>query len=311
MKDLKVIFMGTPDFSVPVLDALIKNTNVVMVVTQPDKLVGRKRELTPTPVKRLAVENNIEVFQPTKIREDYERIIDVNPDIIVTCAYGQIIPKTLLDLPKYGCINVHASLLPKYRGGAPIHKCLIDGEDKTGITIMYMDEGMDTGDMISRAEYIINECDNVGTLHEKLSLIGADLLIETLPSIIAGSCKRIKQNESDASYARVIKREDERLDFNKTSKEILNHIRGLNPWPLANLELDGLEIKVFEAYSEENDSDKNPGEIIDIKKDAIGIKSSDGIVYITKIKPFGKREMLVRDYLNGIDKNSLIGKVVE
>lgn len=311
MKDLKVVFMGTPDFSVPVLDALIKNTNVIMVVTQPDKLVGRKKELTPTPVKRFALENNIEVFQPIKIREDYERIMEVNPDIIVTCAYGQIVPKVILDLPKYGCINVHASLLPKYRGGAPIHKCLIDGEDKTGVTIMYMAEGLDTGDMISKAEYIINEYDNVGTLHEKLSLIGADLLIETLPSIIDGTCARIKQNDDESSYASVIKREDERLDFNKTSKEILNHIRGLNPWPLANLELDGLEIKVFEAYSEKNDSTKTNGEIIDIKKDAIGIKTDDGIVYITKIKPFGKKEMFVRDYLNGIDKNKLIGKIVK
>ena len=311
MKDLKVVFMGTPDFSVPVLDALIKNTNVVLVVTQPDKLVGRKKELTASPIKKLAIENNIEVFQPAKIREDYQEIIEKNPDIIITCAYGQIIPKVLLDLPKLGCVNVHASLLPKYRGGAPIHRCLINGDDKTGITIMYMDEGMDTGDIIKKREYIIKEEDNVGTLHDKLSVIGAELLIETLPSIIDGSRERIKQNDEEATIARVIKREDERLDFNNTNREILNHIRGLNPWPLAHIKIDGLEVKVLEAYAEEYNKDKTNGEIVEIKKDAIGIKSTDGIVYITKIKPFGKKVMSVKDYLNGIDKNKLYGKVVD
>ncbi len=311
MKDLKVVFMGTPDFSVPVLDALIKNTNVIMVVTQPDKLVGRKKELTASPVKRLALENNIEVFQPTKIREDYQEILNINPDIIITCAYGQIIPKILLDCPKYGCVNVHASLLPKYRGGAPIHKCLIDGEEKTGITVMFMDEGMDTGDMISKAEYVIQDEDNVGTLHDKLSVLGANLLIETLPSIINGTCERIKQNPEEATIARVIKREDERLVFDKTSRELLNQIRGLNPWPLAYITINDLEIKVLEAYSEEYDSYDCSGEIVDVRKDAIGIKTDDGIIYITKIKPFGKKIMFVKDYLNGIDKKSLLGKLVD
>jgi len=311
MKDLKVIFMGTPDFSVPVLETLIKNTNVIMVVTQPDKLVGRKKELTASPIKKVALENNIEVFQPSKIKEEYERVINAKPDIIITCAYGQIIPKTVLDAPKYGCINVHASLLPKYRGGAPIHKCLINGEEKTGVTIMYMDEGMDTGDMIKKREYKILDTDNVGILHDKLSVIGAELLIETLPSIIDGTCERIKQDDKEATFASVIKREDEKIDFTKTSKEILNQIRGLNPWPLAYISIEDLEMKVFEAYKEECDVDEYPRTIVNIKKDAIGIKSKDGIIYITKIKPFGKKEMLVRDYLNGINKEELIGKVVD
>lgn len=311
MKDLKVVFMGTPDFSVPVLEALIKNTNVAMVVTQPDKYVGRKKELTASPVKKVALENDIKVFQPSKIKEDYQEILEINPDIIITCAYGQIIPKVILDCPKHGCVNVHASLLPKYRGGAPIHKCLIDGEEVTGITVMYMDEGMDTGDMISKVEYKILDSDNVGTLHDKLSVLGAKLLIDTLPSIIDGTCNRVKQNDEEATIARVIKREDERLDFNKTNKEILNHIRGLNPWPLANIILDDLEIKVISAYKEDNSSNKESGEIIDLKKDAIGIKSLDGIVYVTEIKPFGKKQMLVRDYLNGIKKEDLLGKKVK
>lgn len=311
MKDLKVVFMGTPDFAVPVLDALIKNTNVVLVVTQPDKLVGRKKELRPSPIKKIAIENNIVVFQPNKIREDYQTIVDIKPDIIITCAYGQIIPKVLIDLPKLGCVNVHASLLPKYRGGAPIHRCLINGDDKTGITIMYMDEGMDTGDIIKKREYIIKETDNVGILHDNLSQIGAELLIETLPSIINGTCDRIKQNDEEATIARVIKREDERLDFNLSSDDVINRIRGLNPWPLAHLILEGLEVKVIEAYKEECNNNITPGKIVDIRKDAIGIKSADGIVYITKIKPFGKKEMLVRDYLNGVNKENLYGKVVD
>lgn len=311
MKDLKVVFMGTPDFSVPVLDALIKNTNVIMVVTQPDKLVGRKKELTASPVKKLALENNIRIFQPNKIREEYSAILDAKPDIIITCAYGQIIPKVILDVPRYGCVNVHASLLPKYRGGAPIHKCLIDGEEVTGITIMYMDEGMDTGDIIKKAEYKIEDNDNVGTLHDKLSIIGANLLIETLPSIIQGTCERIKQDDNAATIARVIKREDERLDFTKCSQEVINHIRGLNPWPLANLLLNDTEIKVINAYKEETSSNFIAGTIIDLRKDAIGIKTKDGIVYITEIKPFGKKQMSVKDYLNGINKNELIGKIVK
>ena len=201
MKNLKVVFMGTPEFAVGVLDALIKETDVRLVVSQPDKMVGRKKELKSTPVKLKALENNIEVFQPNKIREDYQRIVQINPDIIITCAYGQIIPKALLDLPKLGCINVHASLLPKLRGGAPIHKCLIDGYSKTGITIMYMDEKMDSGDIISQEEYVIKEDDNVGKLHDILSNIGAELLIKTLPSIINKTNKRIKQNEAEVTYA--------------------------------------------------------------------------------------------------------------
>jgi len=311
MKDIKVVYMGTPDFSLEPLKILIEKTNVVLVVTKPDAYIGRKKVLTPSPVKKLAMEHNIPVVTPESIKKEYQSIIDVEPDLVVTCAYGKIIPKVILDYPKYGCVNIHASLLPKYRGSAPIQWALINGEEETGITLMYMDEGMDTGDMIKKAEYKISEYDNVGTLHEKLSLIGADLLIETLPSIIAGTCERIKQNDDEATIARVIKREDEKLNFMDTSREIVNRIRGLNPWPLAYILIDGQEVKVLEAYIEEYDGYDCPGEIIDIRKDAIGIKSNDGIVYITKIKPFGKKIMLVRDYLNGVDKNSLLGKVVD
>lgn len=305
MKNLKVVFMGTPEFAVPVLQELIDNTNVILVVSQPDKKVGRKQILTPTPIKEKALEYNIEVFQPTKIKEDYQRIIDLNPDIIITCAYGQIIPNELLEFPKLGCINVHASLLPKLRGGAPIHKALIYGEEKTGITIMYMDEKMDSGDIITQEEYIINDKDNVGTLHDKLSAMGAKLLIDTLPSILNKTNKRIKQNIDEVTYAYNVTREEEHIDFNKPCREIFNQVRGLNPWPLANMIIDDKEIKVIECNYILKDIN-NAGCIVDITKDSIGISCLDGIIYITKIKPFGKKIMDVKDYLNGINKDELI-----
>ena len=299
--------MGTPEFAVPVLKGLIDNYEVVLVVTQPDKIVGRKKELTSSPVKKLATQNNIPVFQPTKIRTDYEVVINTKADIIITCAFGQIIPKEILDYPRLGCINVHASLLPKLRGGAPIHKAIIDGYEKTGITIMYMDQNMDTGDIISQREYTISDTDNVGLLHELLSKIGCELLLETIPNIIEGKNERIKQNDEEATYAYNIKREDEHLDFNNKALAIYNKIRGLNPWPLANILINDEEIKVLDAYYELNSNKKEFGFINEIRSDAIGISSNDGTVYLTKIKPFGKKEMPVKDYLNGIDKNKLIG----
>ncbi len=305
---IKTIFMGTPDFAVPILEALIKNTEVVLVVTQPDKLVGRKKEIKSSPVKIAALKNNIPVFQPLKIREDYEIIKEYNPDLIVTCAYGQILPKEVLDIPRLGAINVHASLLPKYRGGAPIHHAIINGDEKTGITIMYMDVGMDSGDIIEIREIPILETDNVEVLHDKLSRLGSELLNEVLPSIINKTNKRIKQNEAEVTYAPTIKREDEHLDFRLSAKEVYNKVRGLNSWPLANMMLDGEEIKVIEGYIGENAH--KPGEIVDIKKDALGISCKDQIFYITKIKPAGKKVMMVRDYLNGKSKESLLHKSV-
>ena len=309
MKDLKVIFMGTPDFAVPILDALIKNTNVILVVTQPDKLVGRKQVLTPPPIKKLALENSIDIFQPTNIKKDYQTILDKKPDIIITCAYGQLIPKELLLTPKLGCINVHASLLPKLRGGAPIHKALIDGYEKTGVTIMYMDEKMDNGDIISTSSCDIEDTDNVGILHDKLSIMGRDLLLDTLPSIINGTSKRMKQNDSEVTYAYNIKREEEHIDFNKSCTEIYNQVRGLNPWPLAYMIINENEMKVLECNYVLNKTN-NTGVIVDIKKDAIGVSAKDGVIYITKIKPFGKKIMSVKDYLNGISKEDLVNKKV-
>ena len=301
MKDLKVIFMGTPEFCLPVLDSLIKNTNVSLVVSQPDKLVGRKKILTPTPVKSLALENNIEVFQPLKIREDYKRIIELNPDIIITCAYGQIIPKEILNCPKYGCINVHASLLPYLRGGAPIQHAIIDGYTKTGITIMYMDEAMDTGDIIASREITINKDDTYGSIYTKLQEVAPSLLIEVLPSIINKTNKRIKQDNSIATYAWNIKREEEHIDFNRKGLEIDSLVRGLNPIPYANTIINNIEYKVVSGYFVP-DNKVTPNKIV-ITKNMLGITCLDGIYYITEIKPAGKKVMAIKDFLNGIRIN--------
>ena len=307
---LKIVFMGTPDFAVPILEGLIKNYEVVLVVSQPDKKVGRKQILTPTPVKSKALEYGISVFQPVNIKEDYQRIIDAKPDIIITCAYGQIIPKSLLDYPEYGCINVHASLLPKLRGGAPIHMAIIDDYDKTGITIMYMDVKMDSGDIISQEETKILDSDNLEILHDRLSLMGVELLLKTLPSIFNKTNKRIKQNINEVTFAYNIKREEEHIDFNKTSRQVFNLIRGLNPVPGANFILDNEEFKVYNSRIGTSKNETS-GKIINIYKDGIGVSTLDGEIILTEVKPAGKKRMLVRDYLNGIDKNNLLGKVIK
>src|SRR5690554_6109246 len=245
--------MGTLDFAVNILQVLIDSEySVVGVVTQPDRLVGRKKVLTPPPVKKLALENNISVFQPERIKNNYKQVIDWHPDIIITCAYGQIIPKELLELPEYKAINVHASLLPKYRGGAPIHRAIIDGEKETGISIMYMDEKMDEGNIISQEKIEIKKDYNVGTLHDKLSLIGAKLLMETLPSIFSNTNKSIKQDNAKATYAYNIKPEDEKIIWDKNSEQIYNQIRGLNPWPGAYTLLDNKRVKVYKSIEVSN-----------------------------------------------------------
>ena len=241
-----------------------------------------------------------------KIREDYERILDVKPDIIITCAYGQIIPKILLDTPKYKAINVHASLLPKLRGGSPLHKCLIDGYTETGITIMYMDAQMDSGDIIKQRSIKITDEDNVGTIHDKLSVLGSELLIETLPSIFNGTNDRIKQDESEVTFAYNIKREEEKIDFNKTARDVFNQVRGLYPFPVAYTVINNEIVKICECKIGE----KNSGEISTISNlynDGIGVMCKDKEVIITRLKPSGKKEMSAKDYLNGKRNEKLLG----
>lgn len=308
MNKPRVIFMGTPIFATNILKALIDNTQVELVVSQKDKYVGRKHVLTPSPVKEMAESYGIKVFTPDRIRDDYEIIKEINPDLIVTCAYGQILPEEVLNASKIASINVHASLLPKYRGGAPIHRAIMNGDDKTGITIMYMDKGMDSGDIIKEESIKIEDSDNLETLSLKLSKLGSRLLIEVIPSIMNGTNDRIKQNEDEVTFANIITKEDELLDFNKTSKEIFNHIRALNPNPGAYFTLGDDIIKVYESRI--SDSKGEPGKINNIYKDGLGIGTKDGEIVITMIKPAGKKLMPMKDYLNGKNKKELIGRKV-
>lgn len=307
---LRIVFMGTPEFSVPVLEALIENYQVVGVVTQPDKEVGRHHEIKPTPVKEVALKHKISVFQPQKIKKEYQDILDLKADLIVTCAYGQMIPKEILEAPQYGCINVHASLLPKLRGGAPIHRAIINNEARTGVTIMYMVEKMDAGDILAQIDTPIYKDDNVGTLHDRLSNLGAKLLIETIPDLVSGNIKPIPQKEEEVTYAWNIKREEEKIDFNKRTIDIYNQIRGLNPWPGGYALLEGKVVKIYEArISDSFFTTKKNGEIGKIYEDGIGISTKDGEIIVTKLQPDGKRKMLAKEYLNGVHEEDLLGKV--
>jgi methionyl-tRNA formyltransferase len=311
MNDIRVVFMGTPVFAVPILEALIKEYNVVGVVTQPDSNLGNVVRYSP--IKELALKNNIKVLQPENIKSEFYEVIELKPDIVITCAYGQIIPMEILKYPKYGCINVHASLLPELRGGAPIHRAIINGYSKTGITIMYMEEKMDTGDIISQAETNITDEDNVGTLHDRLSILGRDLLMETFPKIISGDINPIKQDSSKATYAWNIKREDEKIDFEKSKREVFNKIRGLNPWPGAYCIFDGKICKVWNSRIGEGYYSNNiNGEIVKIYDDGIGVKVEGGEIVLTEIQLEGKKRMPMKEFLNGIqNKESLIGKILE
>ncbi len=296
----KILFMGTASFSKAVLLKLIENKyDVIGVVTQPDRYVGRKKVLTFPEVKTVALEHDIPVYQPENIKKDYQELLDLNPDIVITAAYGQIIPEVILEMAPLKAINVHASLLPQYRGGAPVHQAIIDGNEKTGVTIMYMVKKMDAGNIISQAEVVIGENETTGELYDRLSDVGAELLIETLPSIIAGTNQSIPQDESLVTYAPVINRDKEFISFNKDSKAVFNQVRGLNPWPGGYAKFDEKNIKIWLGRYDDNDSGKKPGEIVAITKDAIAVACASGIFHITDFQIPGKKRMAVKDYLNG------------
>ena len=311
MKNLKVVFMGTPTFSVPILEKLIEETNVILVISQPDREKDRKGNVLPTPIKLLAQEHNIEVYQPARIKEEYQKIIDTSPDIIITCAYGQIIPEVILKCPKYGYINVHGSLLPKLRGGAPIHHAIINGDKYTGITIMYMDKKMDSGDIISQEKIEILEEDNLDTLYEKMSHLGANLLMKTLPSIISETNDRIKQDENQVTFGYNITKEEERLDFTNKSLDIHNRIRGLSSTPGAYCLLENKRLKVYKSSITNETSNKEPGTIIGIDKTGIAISTKDNVIKLTDIKLEGKKRCLINDFINGIKIEDYIGKVLK
>ncbi len=303
--------MGTPAFSAPILRMLHEEGyDVAAVVTQPDRPVGRKKVLTPPPVKEEALVLGIPVIQPEKLRgsQELQDILALKPDLIVTAAFGQILPKELLDAPELGCINVHASLLPHYRGGAPIHQAIIDGQAKTGITIMYMAEKLDAGDIISQREIAIEETDHTGGMFEKLSNVGRELLKETLPSIIARTNERIVQNEDDVTYARNISREQELMDWNNEARTLYNQVRGLHPWPVAYTTFEGANFKVWWAKLGETVTTATPGEVINIAKDHFEVATGDGnTLAFYDVQPAGKKRMTAEEFLRGTGSKLQIG----
>ncbi|TLS37317.1 methionyl-tRNA formyltransferase [Pseudalkalibacillus caeni] len=301
---LSIVFMGTPDFAVPVLNRLIKDGfHIAGVVTQPDRPKGRKRVLTPPPVKVAAEDHNIPILQPEKVKqpEEYQKILALKPDLIVTAAFGQILPKALLDFPEYGCINVHASLLPEFRGGAPIHYSILKGKKETGVTIMYMVEKLDAGDIISQVKVPIEEEDHVGTLHDKLSVAGAELLSETIPKLIDGEVSPQKQNEDEVTFSPNIKREEEEINWSESGESIYNQIRGLHPWPVAYTSLDGKTLKVW--WGEKvllKSASSVPGTVTGVEENGVIVSTgNDTAIKITELQPSGKKRMSAEQFLKG------------
>jgi len=297
---LKIVFMGTPSFSVPILEALIEKYDVVGVVTQPDKLVGRKQVLTYSPVKECALKHNLKIFQPQNIKKDYDEIINLNHDLIVTAAYGQIVGMKLLNSPKYRSINVHASLLPKYRGGAPIQHAIKNGDSETGVTIMYMEKGMDEGDILGVKKVKIEDTDTSGTLFDKLSLIGRDLLLEVIPKLINNEITPLKQDPKQVTFAYNITKDDELLNFENDAKVLFNHIRALNPSPIAYMELGSSHIKVYASRLSDVTHHQMPGTVVKITKDGFLMACGSGTTLeILEVQPSGKKVMKARDFANG------------
>lgn len=299
---MNVIFMGTPGFAVPTLEKLHESSHkVVLVVTQPDKPSGRGKKLKKSEVKETAEKLGLKIFQPDKIKkqENIDLLKSYNPDVIVVVAYGQILNKEILTLPKYGCINVHASLLPKLRGAAPLNWAIINGETKTGITTMQMDVGLDTGDMLLKSEVEIDENINVGELHDILMHKGAELLIETLDKLEKNELTPQKQDDSLSSYAPILNNENRKINWNLPAKSIHNLIRGLSPWPAAYFTLDEKTVKVYSSSYINDDSDYEPGYVIKANNEGIFVKAKDGIVILKEIQMPGKKKMPVEAYLRG------------
>ncbi|NQX43854.1 methionyl-tRNA formyltransferase [Paenibacillus tritici] len=303
---MKIVFMGTPAFAVPSLRMLLEEGyEVVAVVTQPDRPQGRKKTLAPSPVKEAALELGLPVLQPERLRrpEAVAELAAYEPDLIVTAAYGQILPKSVLELPQNGCVNVHGSLLPKYRGGAPIQRCIMNGEKVTGVTLMYMAEGLDTGDMISRVLVPIEDEDTSGTLFEKLSAAGRDLLKAEMPRLAAGRVEATVQDDSEATYAPNLSREDERMDWTRNSLDIYNQIRGLVPFSGAFTLWNGETFKAWAAAkpqaAEAAGSSAAPGTVLSVSERGVEVKTGDGTLRLTTVQPAGKKAMSAADFSRG------------
>lgn len=312
----KIVFMGTPAFSVPVLEGLIdQGYEIVAVVTQPDRPVGRKKIITPTPVKVAALKHDLLVLQPEKITgsPEMQTIIDLQPDVLVTAAFGQFLPEKLLQVPIHGAINVHASLLPKYRGGAPVHYSIIKGEKETGVTIMEMIKKMDAGGIFSQASLPITKQDDVGTMFEKLSLLGKELLLETLPKIISGELTPTPQNEDQATFSPNITREQEAINWEKTAEEIDCQVRGMRPWPIAFTTYEGTRWKLWavDVLADETTSE-TPGTIIHKDKKQLWVACGEQTVLsIKELQPAGKAKQLIQEFLNGSGQQVAVGQQVK
>ena len=304
---MNVVFMGTPDFAVPSLKAIAQRHNVLAVFTQPDKPVGRKMVLTPPDVKVCAEELLIPVYQPEKLREgDNDKLIrELNPDVIVVVAYGQILPESILNIPRYGCINVHGSLLPKYRGAAPIQWSVLNGDEVTGVTTMYMEKGLDTGDILLTEEYKIGINETAGEVFDNLSELGGELIIKTLDYAEKGMLKPVKQDDSLSSYAKMLDKSMCKIDFSKTNKEVHNKVRGLCPWPVASTVFNGKVLKIFETRLA--DGKGKPGEVI--STNPLTVACGEGAVVINSVQLQGKKRMDSNAFLQGhkINIGAIIG----
>lgn len=303
----KIIFMGTPDFSVPILKELHKEYGVDLVISQPARPAGRKKVMTDPPVAVAAKLLGIELYQPETMKsaEAFEIVSDLNPDLIITAAFGQLLPENILDIPVLGSLNVHASLLPKHRGGAPIHRALINGDDKTGVTIMYMAKKLDAGDIIAARSINIEDSDNTGILFDKLSRVGASLLMDTLPSVIDGTNERTPQNDSEATFSPNILKSDEVISFNKPARAVFNHIRGLTPWPVGHTMLGDKRLKIFAAELTEGTAQKEPGTITGKSENGFLVAAADGLVNITEVQLAGRKKNNALDFIN--NNSDLIG----
>lgn len=309
---MRVVFMGTPEFAVPTLQALADHHQVEAAVTQPDKQRGRGKKILFPPVKEKAIACGIPVYQPDRAGdEEFVKVIrEINPDVIVVVAYGQILPENILNIPKYGCINVHGSLLPKYRGAAPIQRAVLDGEEKTGITTMYMEKGLDTGDMIDMAEIALDPKETAGTLHDKLMKIGADLILETLEKLESGTAVRVKQDNEKSCYAGMLTKEMGKIDFSEPAKKIECLIRGMNPWPSAYTSLNGKTLKIWEAEVLENGQGQEPGTVLEVTKDGIIVACGEGALKLLEVQMAGKKRMKVSAFVLGypVEKGMRLGE---
>jgi len=299
---MRLLFMGTPDFAATILQDLLQTEHEILgVVTQPDKQKGRGHELSYSPVKELALQHGLTVYQPTKVKEEafLQMVRELAPEVIVVAAFGQILPKVFLDIPCNGCINVHASLLPKYRGAAPIQYSILDGEEETGITIMHMDVGIDTGDIILQAKLSIEPEETGGSLFNKLAVLGGGLLIEALEKIKNKTAERIPQDNEKASYVKMISKEMGKIDFIQPAIQIERLIRGLNPWPTAYTFLEGKTLKLWKAEVKQESYDAVPGEVVALNKDSIAVKTGEGILIIKELQLEGKKRMPADAFLRG------------